>query len=123
MSALLVIHRHPPPSLNTVLAMNRWTRARHAAMWRDEAVAAWANAGRPYYERCIVNITLYARGDRQIQDSDNLYGAAKPILDGLKKRAFPDDSIDVIGTPWIRRETDNKYPRVEIELRERCDHA
>ena len=115
---LLVIDRHPPQSLNTVLSMNRWRRSKHATLWKDEAAAAWIMAGRPYYEKCSVWITLYARGDRQIQDAENLAGACKPILDGLKKRAFPDDSIDVIGTPYYMRRIDNERPRVEIELRE-----
>lgn len=113
----ITIPRHPPKSLNSVLTMNRWDRNRHARLWRNEAAAAWLNAGQPYYDECRVRIIYYARGDRQIQDAENLLASAKPIIDGLKTRAFPDDSISVIGTPEIETRIDNKQPRVEIELR------
>ena len=116
-AATLVVHRHPPVSLNAVLGMNRWKRAEHNRLWQSEAFSAWLNAGQPEFERCIMTVTFYARGDRQIQDDENLYGACKPITDGLKRRAFPDDSRDVLDLR-VQTRVSNDDPRVEIELRE-----
>lgn len=115
-SVTLVIPRHPPPSLNALLTMPWHKRHAHARLWQTEAAHAWLNAGKPHFERCRITITLYARGDRQIRDAENLSGSCKALIDGLKELAFPDDSIDIIGTPTFVREVDNKRPRVEIRL-------
>jgi hypothetical protein len=112
---ILRIERHPPVSLNAVLSMNRWDRSRHKTLWKSEAMAAWMNAGCPWFERCAVHIRLFYRGDRVTQDDDNMIGACKPILDGLKGRAFPDDNADTIKLV-VERVIDNESPRVEIQL-------
>lgn len=114
----LEIPRHPPQSLNTVLAMHWRDMRKHSTLWRYEAFLAWNNAGQPRFAgQCRITITLYARGDRQIRDAENLAASCKPILDGLKGHCFPDDSIAIIGTPEFVQRVDNKRPRVVIEIR------
>lgn len=118
--AVLVIDRPPPLSPNTTMAMGWRKRSVHTKLWQEEAATAWANAGRPWFERPDVHITLYSRGDRMIQDDDNAaFAASKPIMDGLKGRAFTDDSRKHIGSIGVSVRVDNKHPRVEIELKER----
>lgn len=117
-TTVLVIDRQPPVSLNTVLNMNRYTLRDHKRLWKTEAAAAWMNAGQPTFTKPHLTFVLYYRGDRVIRDSDNIRGSLKPLLDGLKGRAFADDDRATIGDPDIVVAVDNERPRVHIILKE-----
>lgn len=118
----LVIPGDPPPSLNQQERMHWAKRQRIRDWWARQAWMVWLEAGRPRFERAAVRYHLYYRTSRK-RDADNCVAACKPILDGLKKHAFPDDDARtiVILPPAIG--ADRKNPRVEIEIVELEDWA
>jgi len=114
---VLLINAAPPESLNKQERMHWGERRRVRQRWKDEAAVAWLNAGRPRFHRPEVQFRLYYRDARR-RDPDNALASCKPILDGLKGRAFEDDHSGVVTLLPPVIGVDRGWPRVEILIRE-----
>lgn len=114
--AVLVIPHHPPNSINATSSKHWSTQRRYSRDWQMHALIAWGNGGRPEFIHPHITIRLYARGDRIIRDPDNRVASCKALIDGLKGRAFSDDSAAVLASLTVEAFVCNKNPRVEIEL-------
>lgn len=62
-----------------------------------------------------VRYRLYYQTRRR-RDGDNCVAACKPILDGLKGHAFPDDDVGTVTILPPVIDVDRDKPRVEIEI-------
>jgi Holliday junction resolvase RusA-like endonuclease len=115
----LVIDRRPPVSLNAQERMHWTKRRQYRTQYRGEVWGAWINADWPVYERPRVTIRCYSKGNRQVKDRDNQYGAVKMLVDALKHHAYPEDDTDTIDL-CVEWHVDNRWERIEIDLEERA---
>ena len=113
----LVIPSPPPPSLNRQERLHWAKRKRLREWWAQQAWLAWLRAGKPRFERPIIQYQLYYRTNR-LRDADNAIASCKPILDGLKGHAFEDDHSGVVTILPPVIDVDSDTPRVEIVIRE-----
>lgn len=113
----LVIPGEPPLSLNQQERMHWAARKRLRDWWAAEAWKAWLAAGRPRFRRAAVRYRLYYATTRR-RDADNCVASCKPILDGLKGHAFPDDDAATVTILPPVISCDRRRPRVEIEITE-----
>ena len=99
------------PSWNTVMRMNYHAQHEVQQQWLGMAIAAIGTDYTPFVTRVDVCVTSYQKG--KVIDPDNLY--VKGILDGLKKRLFPDDSPRWIDSVKLRSRK-AKHNSVTIQL-------
>ena len=114
---LLVIPGPPPVSLNVQERLHWAQRQRIRCWWAEQAWLTWLEAGRPKFTRPAVQFRLYYRDARR-RDPDNVIASCKPILDGLKGRAFSDDHSGVVTLLPPVIGVDRERPRVEVVIRE-----
>lgn len=99
------------PSWNTVMRMHKHAQHEVQQMWLGMAIAAIAPDSVPFVSPVDVCVTSYQKG--KLIDPDNLY--VKGVLDGLKKRLFPDDSPRWIDSVKLRSRR-GKMNYVTIQL-------
>lgn len=114
---VLLINAAPPESLNKQERMHWGERRRVRQRWKDEAAVAWLNAGRPRFHRPAVQYRVYYATHRR-RDPDNVVASLKPVMDGLKGKAFADDHSGVVTILPPVIGVDRERPRVEIVIRE-----
>jgi len=116
----LVIPGPPPLSLNQQERLHWAKRRRLREWWAQQARYAWIEAGRPKFERAMVRYRLYYPTNRK-RDGDNCVASCKPILDGLKGHAFPDDDAGTVTILPPVIAVDKYNARVEIEITEAAE--
>lgn len=92
-----------PPSMNAFNG-NHWAQKRKVKLqWEEEAVVAWANAGRPKLPSATVR-PIFIFKDRRRRDTHNYLGGTpmKGIIDGLVGRLICDDNHQVL--TWLEPE-------------------
>ena len=80
-----------PPSPNDLLGYHWRYRTQNSKVWRDEVYYALRAAGskpRKPFLKARVEIDRRSRG---VLDPDNLYGAMKPVIDGLRHAGVIED--------------------------------
>lgn len=113
---VLTICHEPPPGTNAQRKMHWAKRAQLMQTWRQLAYVAWLDAGRPVVEHPVITATFHYRTNR-VRDPDNPYDGLKPIIDGLKRYAWPgDDDAKTIRLNPISIAVDKTNPRVEIAI-------
>lgn len=113
---VLVIPEPPPPSINRQERMHWADRRRLRKYWAEQAYYTWYAAGRPRFRHPDVLVRFVYAANRK-HDSDNAGAMVKPLLDGLKNRAFGDDDAASISLLPVEFAVDKDKPRVEIILR------
>lgn len=88
-----------------VLSLNgrqHWgTRHRLSGILQARARAAWINAGRPSFDRCRMEVTVYYPDGRR-RDLHNLVATVKPMIDGMVRSGMlPDDSDRYLDGPHM----------------------
>lgn len=86
------------PSWNTIMRMNYHAQHEVQQQWLGMAIAAIAPDSVPFVSPVDVCVTSYQKG--KLIDPDNLY--CKGVIDGLKRRLFPDDSPRWIDSVQLR---------------------
>jgi len=114
---VLVIPGPPPLSLNVVERMHWAKRQRIRDWWAQQSFWTWLQAGQPTFKRPAVQYRVFYATNRR-RDADNVVASCKPILDGLKGHAFPDDHSGVVTILPPIIGVDKQRPRVEILIRE-----
>lgn len=117
MKVTLLIPRRPLPGQNK--QERTYFRHRHEMrkLHADEAAAAWQNAGAPVFAHPKITIRLYYHHPSARGDLDGCFAAIKPLLDGLKRRAWPyDDTRKRFDLAMPEQLVDRVRPRIEIDL-------
>lgn len=114
---MLVIPGPPPLSQNQQERMHWAQRRRLRVWWAKQAWYVWLEAGRPRFERVTVQYRLFFETNRY-RDDDNYVGGCKPVLDGLKGHAFPDDDSRTVTVLPPVFGVDRDKPRTEIVIRD-----
>lgn len=117
---VLVIPGPPPVSLNVQERLHWAKRQRLRDWWAEQAWLVWLQAGRPRFARPAVQYRVYYATHRR-RDPDNVVASLKPVMDGLKGKAFADDHSGVVTILPPVIGVDRERPRVEIVIRETGD--
>jgi len=109
-----------PPSLNRQERLHWAQRQRLRDWWAQQAWLVWLQAGRPRFARPAVQYRVYYATHRR-RDPDNVVASLKPVMDGLKGKAFVDDHSGVVTLLPPVIGVDRERPRVEVVIRETGD--
>ena len=114
---MLVINGPPPVSLNVQERLHWAKRQRLRDWWAEQAWLVWLEAGQPRFRRPAIQYRVYYATNRH-RDPDNVVASLKPVMDGLKGKAFADDHSGVVTILPPVIGVDRERPRVETLIRE-----
>lgn len=103
-----------PPSKNREPS-HRWARYRLKQEWEQFSYQAWLAAGMPRFDAVEITPRFCVW---RLRDADNNNSLAfKGIIDGLKGRLVPDDSIQFLALAPDVCEVDRNAQRLELHIR------
>jgi|LGOV01.1.fsa_nt_gb Holliday junction resolvase RusA-like endonuclease len=105
-----------PISLNVFLRMH-WTKRKiENDLWKKE-ILVYSRQHKIKPIKGQVKITLrYFFPDKRLRDYDNYCGAAKPILDALKRHVIEEDNSRIVTSLTLKFDYDKENPRTEISI-------
>lgn len=107
----------PVPFSNNAEPSHVMAIHKYKQFWGQAAIGAWMKGGSPLFP--AVNLYMhFVFPDHRKRDFTNYSGnySIKGILDGLKGRAFPDDSSQYVTLSGVTFGYDKDRPRLEITL-------